>query len=141
MPIETLVFYGALVLWAALLLQGMRNSKWQGFTFFGVGLMLVLNIGYFVRGQGDAIAYFVSIYDLLDNAGVSTTGELPTALATCQDNACSIADNAIFNDSRQDVIFASAQQMGTRSSIHDEEPRSAAIGRHETRESVRKPHR
>ena len=93
MPIETLVFYGALVLWAALLLQGMRNSKWQGFTFFGIGLMLALNIGYFVRGQGDAIAYFVSIYDLLDNAAVSTTGELPAALATCQDNACSIADN------------------------------------------------
>ena len=93
MPIETLVFYGALVLWAGLLMQGMRNSKWQGFTFFGIGLMLALNIGYFVRGQGDAIAFFVSIYDLLDNAGVSTQGELPAALATCQDNACSIADN------------------------------------------------
>lgn len=93
MPIETLAFYGALVVWAALLAHGMRNSKWQGFTLVGIGLMLVLNIGYFVRGQGDAIAFFVSIYDLLDNAGVSTAGELPAALATCPDNACSIADN------------------------------------------------
>lgn len=91
MPIETLVFYGALVLWAALLVRGMRNSKWQGFTLFGIGLMLALNVGYFIRGQGDAIAFFVSIYDLLDNAGVSTQGELPAALSTCPDNTCSIA--------------------------------------------------
>ncbi|MGI9606206.1 MAG: DUF2306 domain-containing protein [Acidimicrobiales bacterium] len=93
MPIETIVFYGALVLWAGLLAQGLRVSKWQGFMLFGIGLMLVLNIGYFVRGQGDAIAFFVSIYDLLDNVGVSSQGELPAALATCPDNACSIADN------------------------------------------------
>ena len=93
MPVETLIFYGALVLWAGLLVHGMRNSKWQGFTMIGVGLMLVLNIGYFVRGQGDAIAFFVSIYDLLDNAGVSSQGELPAALASCPDNACSIATN------------------------------------------------
>lgn len=93
MPIETLVFYGALVLWAALLLRGMRNSKWQGFTLMGIGLMLVLNVGYFIRGQGDAIAFFVSIYDLLDNLGVSSQGELPAALGTCPDNTCSIATN------------------------------------------------
>lgn len=93
MPIETVIFYGALVLWGGLLLQGLRVSRWQGFMFFGIGLMLVLNLGYFVRGQGDAIAFFVSIYDLLDNAGVSSDGELPAALATCADNACSIADN------------------------------------------------
>jgi hypothetical protein len=93
MPIETLVFYGALVLWAGLLVQGLRTSAWRGFTYFGIALMLVLNIGYFVRGQGDAIAFFVSIYDLLDNAGVSSDGELPVALSTCADNACSIATN------------------------------------------------
>ena len=93
MPIETLIFYVALFLWAALLLHGMRNSKWQGFTLMGIGLMLALNVGYFIRGQGDAIAFFVSIYDLLDNLGVSSQGELPAALATCPDNACSIATN------------------------------------------------
>ena len=93
MPVETVVFYGALVAWAGLLLHGLRNSRWQGFTAMGIGLMLVLNLGYFVRGQGDAIAFFVSIYDLLDNLGVSNQSELPVALATCPDNACSIADN------------------------------------------------
>ena len=91
MPVETLAFYGALVLWASFLLQGVRKDSWRNFTPVGVGLMLVLNIGYFVRGQGDAIAFFVSIYDLLDNFGVSNQGELPVALATCPDNACSIA--------------------------------------------------
>ena len=93
MPVETMVFYGALVLWAGLLVHGLRNARWQGFMFVGVGLMLILNIGYFVRGQGDAIAFFVSIYDLLDNLGVSNQTDLPVALSTCPDNACSIADN------------------------------------------------
>ena len=92
-PVETLAFYGALVLWAGFLLQGLRKDSWRNFTLVGVGLMLVLNIGYFVRGQGDAIAFFVSIYDLLDNLGVSNQGELPVALATCPDNACSIAQD------------------------------------------------
>ena len=91
MPVETLLFYGALVVWAVLLLQGVRNANWRGFAYMGVGLMLVLNVGYFVRGQGDAIAFFVSIYDLLDNLGVSSNGDLPAALATCPDNACSTA--------------------------------------------------
>ncbi len=93
MPVETLLFYGALVVWAGLLAYGLKVSNWRGFSLVGIGLMLVLNLGYFVRGQGDAIAFFVSIYDLLDNAGVSSQGELPAALATCPDNACSIADN------------------------------------------------
>lgn len=91
MPVETLIFYGALVLWGGLLVYGVRSSKWRGFALMGVGLMLVLNIGYFVRGQGDAIAFFVSIYDLLDNFGVSEGSEIPVALTTCPDNACSIA--------------------------------------------------
>lgn len=91
MPVETLIFYGALILWAGFLVQGVTRENWRGFALTGVGLMLVLNIGYFVRGQGDAIAFFVSIYDLLDNLGVSGSGDVPVALSTCPDNACSIA--------------------------------------------------
>ncbi len=90
MEAMVLVFYGALVVWAALLAMALRTSRYRWFLWFGVALMLVLNIGYFARGQAESIAFFISIYDVLDNLGVSSGGELPAALATCPDNACTV---------------------------------------------------
>jgi len=85
-----IAFYVALVVWAGLLLSALRTSRYRWFAWFGVGLMLALNIGYFIRGQADSIAFFISIYDVLDNLGVSSGSELPAALATCPDNACTV---------------------------------------------------
>lgn len=90
MPILVIAFYGALVVWAGLLVMALRQNSFRWFLLFGIGLMLFLNIGYFVQGQTNAIAYFISLYDVLDNLGVSSTAtDLPAALATCPDNACS----------------------------------------------------
>ncbi|MEM7091550.1 MAG: DUF2306 domain-containing protein [Actinomycetota bacterium] len=89
MPVMVLAFYGALVIWAGMLAMALRTSTYRNFLWFGIGLMVFLNLGYFIRGQGDAIAFFVSLYDVLDNLGVSAGEELPAALATCPDNACS----------------------------------------------------
>ena len=89
MPLLVLAFYGALVVWAAMLFVALRQASYRPFLMFGIGLMLFLNIGYFVQGQPDAIAFFISLYDVLDNLGVSSdSGEIPAALATCVDNAC-----------------------------------------------------
>ncbi len=85
-----IVFYGALVVWAAMLAFALRTAKYRTFLWFGVALMVVLNIGYFVRGQAESIAFFISIYDVLDNLGVSGNGELPGGMATCPDNACTV---------------------------------------------------
>lgn len=90
MPVLVIAFYVALVVWAGLLAVALRQTSFRWFLSFGLGLMLFLNLGYFVQGQADAIAFFVSIYDVLDNLGVSSSsGDLPAALATCPDNACS----------------------------------------------------
>lgn len=91
MPLLVLAFYGALVVWAVMLVAAFRQSSWRWFLGFGVALMLFLNIGYFVQGQPDSIAYFISLYDVLDNLGVSSdtaAADLPAALATCPDNLC-----------------------------------------------------
>ena len=89
MPLLVLAFYGALVVWVAMLVVALRQASYRPFLLFGIGLMLFLNIGYFVQGQPDAIAFFISLYDVLDNLGVSAdSGEVPAALATCVDNAC-----------------------------------------------------
>lgn len=84
-----LAFYGALVIWAGLLVAALRRSSFKWFMGFGVALMLVLNVGYFISGQPQAIAFFISIYDVLTNIGISDNpAELPAAMATCVDNAC-----------------------------------------------------
>lgn len=84
-----LVFYGALALWGVLLAVALRTSRYRWFLWFGVAMMLVLNIGYFARGQAESIAFFISIYDVLINVGL-TGEELPAAVATCPDNGCTV---------------------------------------------------
>ena len=89
-PILVLGFFAAVVLWAVMLAAAFRTSQYRYFIFIGIGLMLVLNVGYFVNGQADAIAYFISLYDVLINVGISGTDDLPAALATCAGNECTL---------------------------------------------------
>ena len=51
--------------------------------------LLVLNLRYLVDGAPDAIAFFVSIYDVFDHLGLGPSETAP-ALATCPDNNCSL---------------------------------------------------
>ena len=50
------------------------------FLGFGILIALVLNTGYFVGGQPDAIAFFVGIYDVFDNIGLDRTEGAPALL-------------------------------------------------------------
>ena len=50
MPIMVLSVYAALVVWAVLLVRGLRGHSYRSFLLFGIGLMLFLNIGYFING-------------------------------------------------------------------------------------------
>ena len=94
MPVATLGVYLALVIWAGLLANGFRTGGWRPFLIFGVGFLLVLNLGYFINGQPASIAHFISIYDLLDNLGVNPAVGAP-ALAACAENACSTSSHAL----------------------------------------------
>jgi hypothetical protein len=91
MPVayDVLVLYGALAVWVALLAYGFRRRRFWPFAVFGICLMAVLNVRYFVEGPPGAIAFFVGIYDVFDNVGLAADEGAP-ALAQCVDNACTV---------------------------------------------------
>ena len=82
-----LTIYAALAVWAGLLVRGLKNQRYGLFILWGVVLLLVLNVRYLIEGAPDAIAFFIGIYDVLDNLGAS---EGAAAMASCPDNACTV---------------------------------------------------
>ena len=90
MPIMVLAFFVASAVWAVLMVVAVRTSRFRNVIWFGIGLTLFLNLGYFVRGQSESIAYFISLYDVLINAGLSSSADLPAAVATCAGNECTL---------------------------------------------------
>jgi hypothetical protein len=91
-PIGVIAFYGALVVWAALLVAGLKRRSFGAFLVFGVALLVVLNARYAIEGAAHSIAFFIGIYDVLHNAGISGAADAAAAaaLATCPDNQCSV---------------------------------------------------
>ena len=89
LPIGVIAFYGALVVWFSLLVVGWRRRAYGAFLVFGVALLVVLNGRYAVESAADSIAFFIGIYDVLDNAGVTEPARA-AALAACPGNACSV---------------------------------------------------
>jgi hypothetical protein len=91
MPIAfgVVAVYGALAVWASLLLVGLKRGAYGAFLVFGVALLVALNVRYAVERAPDSIAFFIGIYDVLDNLGVSDPSKA-AALATCPDNQCTV---------------------------------------------------
>lgn len=89
LPWGVIVIYAALVVWGALLIDGWRRRSFRNFLRFGVLLLLSLNIRYFIEGPSGAIPFFIGIYDLLDNLGLSES-DAAAAMASCPDNLCSV---------------------------------------------------
>ena len=89
LPIGVLAVYGALVVWTALLFLGIKRRSFGPFLGFGIAFLLALNVRYLIDGAPALIAFFIGIYDVLDNLGVSAS-EGAAALASCPDNACTV---------------------------------------------------
>ncbi|MBT8446539.1 MAG: DUF2306 domain-containing protein, partial [Gammaproteobacteria bacterium] len=87
LPVGVLAVYAALAVWMVLLVLGLRRHSYGAFLGFGLALLLVLNVRYFIDGATDSIAFFIGIYDVLDNLGASPGA---AALASCPDNACTV---------------------------------------------------
>lgn len=86
---DVVAVYVALAVWAVLLVHGIRARSYRPFLVFGVAILLVLNVRYFIEGPPAAIAFFIGIYDVFDNIGLDRTEGAP-ALATCANNACTV---------------------------------------------------
>ncbi|MEH6478224.1 MAG: hypothetical protein V7727_21195 [Sneathiella sp.] len=80
LPFGAIAIYVALAAWALILIRDLKRASFGPFVWVGIALLLVLNIRHFIEGAPDAIAFFIGIYDVLDNLGVSATGGA-TALA------------------------------------------------------------
>lgn len=101
LPYGILAVYSALAVWVGLLVRAYRKGSYWLFLIFGIGLMLILNFGYFVNGAADSIAFFIGIYDVLDNLGA----ESAPALGPCVDNACSVWGDRYENHPTWGVAF------------------------------------
>ena len=96
MPILVGTVYAALVVWGALLILGLRSHSYRPFLLFGIGLMLLLNIGYFINGVPASIASFIGIYDVLINIGLAPDTSA-AAISKCVDNACTVWGDRFVN--------------------------------------------
>lgn len=104
LPLGVLTVYGALVVWAILLVLGIRRRSYGPTLIFGIAFLLVLNSRYLIDGPPAAIAFFIGIYDVLDNLGV-TASEGAAALMRCPDNACSVWGDRYLNHPSWGVAF------------------------------------
>ncbi|MEL6341603.1 MAG: DUF2306 domain-containing protein [Myxococcota bacterium] len=89
LPFGVLAVYAALVIWLGLLIVGWRRNRFGAFLGFGLGLLLFLNLRYFVAGIPDSIAFFIGIYDVPDNLGLAE-GQGAAALSACPNNDCTV---------------------------------------------------
>lgn len=90
MPLSVLGFYGAVLVWAVLILKGFTSPRrWPLVITFGLVLLLFHNTRYLIEGAPAGIAFFISLYDFFDNLGLAS-GDVPLAMTTCTDNACSL---------------------------------------------------
>ena len=62
---------------------GAMRGRYTAFLLWGIALLLVLNVRYVIEGAPDAIAFFIGIYDVLDNLGAPDGA---AALAACPNN-------------------------------------------------------
>ena len=67
MPIGLLIFFTALISWFCLLIFGFRRKRFTPFIVFGIVFLLFMNVRYLIEGAPAAIAFFIGIYDVLDN--------------------------------------------------------------------------
>ena len=89
MPFGLFVFFSALVVWFVLLVMGFKRRAFGPFVVFGIVFLVLMNVRYLIEGAPAAIAFFIGIYDVLDNLGLRA-GEGAEALASCPGNACSV---------------------------------------------------
>ena len=87
-----------------MLAVGLKRKNYWPFLGFGMLLLIVLNVRYFIEGPPAAIAFFVGIYDVFDNLGLGRSEGAP-ALATCLDNACTVWGDRYVNHPSWGVAF------------------------------------
>lgn len=89
LPVGVLFVFAMLAVWAALAVRAVRRGNYMAVLLFGIGLMLYLNLRYVIEGPTGGIAFFIGIYDVLINLGLSDPARA-AAMAPCEGNACTV---------------------------------------------------
>src|SRR5450631_1024580 len=87
-PFGVIAVYVALAVWLVLLVLGIRRRRYAGAIGFGIALMLVLNVRYLVEGAPAGIAFFIGIYDVLNNLGLAPNAQV-AGMTGCVGGECS----------------------------------------------------
>ncbi len=87
-PVGVIAVYVALVAWLVLLVLAIRGRRYGWVIGFGIALMLVLNVRYLVEGAPAGIAFFIGIYDVLNNLGLAPDAKV-AGMTACVDGQCS----------------------------------------------------
>ena len=90
LPLDIIAFYIALVAWVALLAIGFTKRNFTPFILFGVLLLVALNGRYAIEDASKSIAFFVGIYDVLHNLGVSDHSTTAALVKCAAGNECSV---------------------------------------------------
>lgn len=95
-PAQIMLVYAATAVWGVLAVRALRRQAYAPALLWGSGILVLLNLRYLIEGVAGGIAFFVSLYSVLDNLGLAP-GQTVAALAPCADNACSILGASYVN--------------------------------------------
>ena len=80
-PIGVLLVYAALAVWALLFLRALKTRSFGLVIGIGLVLAVYLNARYLIEGAPAGIAFFIGIYDVVNNLFIGT--EMPGGMAPC----------------------------------------------------------
>ena len=87
-PIGVIAVYVALAVWLVLLVLAIRKRRYGWVIGFGIALMLALNVRYLIEGAPAGIAFFIGIYDVLNNVGLAPNAQVG-GMTGCVEGQCS----------------------------------------------------
>lgn len=89
-PVGVLAVYLSLLVWTGLFVQALRTKNFRNVILFGLALAIYLNVRYLIEGAPAGIAFFIGIYDVVNNLFLGS--EVPGGMAACVGvpDACSV---------------------------------------------------
>ena len=89
-PIGVIAVYAALLVWTGLFVQALRTKSFRYVILFGLAFAVYLNVRYLVEGAPAGIAFFIGIYDVVNNLFIGS--DMPGGMAPCVGGpeACSV---------------------------------------------------
>ena len=89
-PIGVIAVYGALIIWSGLFIQALHTRSFRYVILFGLVLAVYLNGRYLIEGAPAGIAFFIGIYDVVNNLFLGDAQ--PGGMAPCigAEEACTV---------------------------------------------------